>query len=202
MASYVFYMSWNAAYIVLIVLSTVVDFIAGHAIDRAQSQNKKRLALLASLATNLGLLFTFKYWHFFHTSLESAAAAVGLSYELPSLSVLLPVGISFYTFQTLSYTVDIYRGQLKPEPNPARFALFVSFFPQLVAGPIERAKSLLPQLRRPLEFNKDAIASGATLIAWALRRPLVHVSGGSHRFGNAQMGGLCLAIAYALVADL
>ena len=112
-----------------IALSTVVDFVTGRAIASAQSKGARKSALLVSLTTNLGLLFTFKYWNFFHESMAQLCAPLGVEYAVPELNVLLPVGISFYTFQTLSYTIDIYRGTLRPEPHFGRFALYVSFFP-------------------------------------------------------------------------
>lgn len=167
-ASYVFYMWWNASYAVLIALSTVVDFVTGRAIASAQRKGARKGALLVSLTTNLGLLFTFKYWNFFHESMAQLCAPLGIEYAVPELHVLLPVGISFYTFQTLSYTIDIYRGTLRPEPHFGRFALYVSFFPQLVAGPIERAAKLLPQLRERQVFDAARVASGLELMAWGL----------------------------------
>ncbi|WP_230469860.1 hypothetical protein [Lujinxingia vulgaris] len=139
-ASYVFYMQWNASYAFLILASTCVDYVAGRAMGASESRRRQTGILLGSLSFNLGMLFTFKYWSFFHTSLAAALGAVGVSYAPPQLDVLLPVGISFYTFQTLSYTIDIWRGELKPERHFGKFALFVTFFPQLIAGPIGRAK--------------------------------------------------------------
>jgi alginate O-acetyltransferase complex protein AlgI len=156
-ASYYFYMSWNALLILLILCSTVVDFLAGKRIYEKQSKREKLNYVIISLVANLGLLALFKYTSFVTHTINDIAGFLGLiqlvesmggSWMLPSkLDIPLPVGISFYTFQTLSYTLDIYRGELKPEQRFSRFALFVSFFPQLVAGPIVRAKQFLPQLR-------------------------------------------------------
>lgn len=172
-ASYVFYMWWNAGYAVLIALSTVVDYAAGRAIHSASTTRAKKLALWASLVSNIGMLFTFKYWGFFHESMAAILLPFGVSYEVPSLDVLLPVGISFYTFQTLSYTIDIYRGTLTPERHLGKFALFVSFFPQLVAGPIERARHLLPQISTPKRFDPEALIQGLQLAAWGLFKKVV-----------------------------
>ena len=150
-ASYLFYASWNAKYLLLIVISTVIDFTVGLGLGRARSVRARRLLLLASLISNLGMLAFFKYANFFLDSLKQFLEGFVLGGEtvnMPVVDVLLPVGISFYTFQTLSYTIDVYRGKLEPIHDPLKFALFVSFFPQLVAGPIVRATEFLPQLER------------------------------------------------------
>jgi D-alanyl-lipoteichoic acid acyltransferase DltB (MBOAT superfamily) len=172
-ASYVFYMWWNASYALLIALSTLVDFFAGRAIHRSESPRSRKLALLVSLCSNLGILFTFKYWTFFHDAVGAALSVVGVEYGAPELSLLLPVGISFYTFQTMSYTIDIYRSAMAPEPHLGRFALYVSFFPQLVAGPIERAARLIPQLRERKDFDYERVSSGLQLMAWGLFKKVV-----------------------------
>ena len=172
-ASYVFYMQWNASYAFLILASTCVDYVAGRAMGASESRRRQTGILLGSLSFNLGMLFTFKYWSFFHTSLAAALGAVGVSYAPPQLDVLLPVGISFYTFQTLSYTIDIWRGELKPERHFGKFALFVTFFPQLIAGPIERAKHLLPQLDREVAFDFERVQSGLQLMGWGLFKKVV-----------------------------
>ncbi len=151
-SSYVFYMWWNPFYILLIVASTVLDYCCGLGFRRA-TQRKKRWLLGISLAGNLGILGFFKYGSFAYESVRTALSSVGPA--LPPLgsswSFALPVGISFYTFQTLSYTIDLYRGRIQVETNFLRFALFVSYFPQLVAGPIERARNLLGEIRRASE---------------------------------------------------
>lgn len=167
-ASYVFYMWWNAFYVLLILASTVIDYFVGPTIAASADPKRRKRLLWLSLGINLGALFVFKYWTFFHESLAGVAAAVGVPYAVPELSILLPVGISFYTFQTLSYTIDIYRGTLEPERHFGRFAVFVSFFPQLVAGPIERAADLLPQLKRPFTINVANVQSGLQLAMWGL----------------------------------
>ena len=162
-ASYLFYASWNVKYLGLIVLSTVIDFLVGLKMGRAESPRLRKLLLLVSLAANLGLLAFFKYANFFLASLERLGQAVidgSGAMDLPMVEVLLPVGISFYTFQTMSYTIDVYRGRIEPIRDPLKFALFVSFFPQLVAGPIVRATDFLPQLERlprPYDTRQHAI---------------------------------------------
>jgi len=147
LASYVFYGTWDWRFLSLIIFSTVVDYLAGQAMasDRTTDRSRKRW-LTASLGTNLGLLAVFKYLGFFIESAASLLTLMGFEPNLWSLRIILPVGISFYTFQTLSYTIDIYRRQLRPCDDFLDFALYVSFFPQLVAGPIERARQLLPQI--------------------------------------------------------
>jgi len=152
-ASYYFYMCWNYKYIVLIMVSTVVDYISGILLHRSERKGVRKLLLLGSLITNLGLLFFFKYFNFFGETVNAIFDKFNIFYDVPAYHFLLPVGISFYTFQTLSYTIDIYKRKQKPEYHFGRFALFVSFFPQLVAGPIERSVNLLPQFRKEVEFN-------------------------------------------------
>lgn len=149
-ASYYFYMSWNRVYVLLLVFSTLVTWLGGLAVARLRGEEDRgraKLVLFAVLAANLGLLAYFKYANFLLDSLRRAMELLSADGRLPVVDVLLPVGISFYTFQAIGYTIDVYRGSLEPERNLLRYALFVSFFPQLVAGPIERATNLLPQLR-------------------------------------------------------
>lgn len=147
--SYFFYMYWNVAYAGILVISTAIDLVLGRTLLSAEAEPRRRLGLWISVASNLGILFFFKYHNFFQDSLVAAGTLIGVTVTPARHEWLLPVGISFYTFQTLSYSVDIYRRQLEPERHLGRFALYVSFFPQLVAGPIERASSLIPQLRSP-----------------------------------------------------
>ena len=167
-ASCLFYMAWNVKYIGLIVVSTVVDYGVGRAIHAARSQRAKKGWLLVSVCTNLGLLGTFKYFNFFSSAVADALAVAGVAISPVQLDVLLPVGISFYTFQTLSYTIDIYRGRLQPTRNPVKFALFVTFFPQLVAGPIVRASQFLPQLERRPALDTSMVGEGLFLICLGL----------------------------------
>ena len=155
-ASYFFYMYWKWEYIILIILSTLVDYYSGIQMSKKDNKKERLPYLLLSLVFNLGLLFTFKYLDFFTDSINAIAQT-----DIPEAQLLLPMGISFYTFQTLSYSINIYRGIDKCETHLGKFALYVSFFPQLVAGPIERASHLLPQLqfnRNKLELNN--VASG------------------------------------------
>ena len=165
-ASYYFYMSWKAEYIILIVASTLVDFGAGLAIEKADSKKRKQLWLFLSLFVNLGLLFTFKYWDFFNESIRDTLNLFSIPFDPSTLKLLLPVGISFYTFQTLSYTIDIYYGKIKPIKHLGIFATYVSFFPQLVAGPIERAKNLIPQFYNNVVFEYERVKNGLLLMLW------------------------------------
>ena len=146
-ASYVFYGWWDIRFLTLIVISTLTDYSIGIRLEN-EASTRRRALLATSAIVNLGMLALFKYWNFFIESAASLISEVGAEPNLPVLQVILPVGISFYTFQTMSYTIDVYRRKLSPERDLDRFALFVAFFPQLVAGPIERASRLLPQLRR------------------------------------------------------
>lgn len=146
-ASYVFYGWWDYRFLVLIWISTIVDFLVGQHLAATTAKRRRKRLLLLSVGVNLGILGFFKYWGFFVESAGGVLASLGMEANPGSLEVILPVGISFYTFQTMSYTIDIYRRQLEHETSLVRFALFVCFFPQLVAGPIERARRLLPQIR-------------------------------------------------------
>jgi D-alanyl-lipoteichoic acid acyltransferase DltB (MBOAT superfamily) len=163
-ASYVFYGWWDYRFLSLILLSTVVDYLAGLAIHRTSDARRRRGFLTLSLVVNLGLLAMFKYFGFFVDSAAGLLGTFGLNPNFPLLHVVLPVGISFYTFQTLSYTIDIYRRQLTPTRDFLNFALFVSYFPQLVAGPIERARHLLPLIEAPRKVAWPAIGIGVELI--------------------------------------
>lgn len=172
-ASYVFYGWWDWRFLSLLIVSTVVDYIVAeriHAIQAtdADSQRRRKRWLLLSLVGNLGILGFFKYFNFFAGSLQSALASVGIQADPFYLNVILPVGISFYTFQTLSYTVDVYRREMPPAKTLTDFALYVAFFPQLVAGPIERAITLVPQIELPRRFDKTQFVSGLNLIFWGL----------------------------------
>ena len=155
-ASYYFYGSWDWRFLSLILLSTVVDFWISKSIYASQSDSKRRSLLIVSLVINLGILGFFKYFGFFTDSLVALLGSVGLQTDWRTLNIVLPVGISFYTFQTLSYTIDVYRRKLTPASRLSDFALFVAFFPQLVAGPIERASHFLPQVmaRRTITFEQ------------------------------------------------
>ncbi|MDY0278704.1 MAG: MBOAT family O-acyltransferase [Acholeplasma sp.] len=167
LASYYFYMNWKPIYALLIFGSTLVTYLSSLLIDKFREQKpKKRLFLVLSLILNFGVLFIYKYYNFINESVYQLFDYLNISYKVPNLDVLLPVGISFYTFQAVGYTIDVYRGDIKPERNLGIYALFVSFFPQLVAGPIERAKSLLPQFRQKFDFDAIRIAAGLKQMLW------------------------------------
>lgn len=173
-ASWYFYMCWKPEFIVLLLLSTAVDYFCGIAIERRRTSPGRGKAFLGlSLAVNLGLLFFFKYFNFFGETLTALCRWISIPFTAPSLDIILPVGISFYTFQTLSYTIDVYRGKLNAERDFVTFALFVSFFPQLVAGPIERASNLLPQLKEEHPFSYENAAYGLKLMTWGFFKKLV-----------------------------
>ena len=163
-ASYIFYGYWDWRFNFLLLTSTVVNFWVGQRIHASNDQKQRKFLLFISVAVNLGILGFFKYFNFFIDSAVSLLAAIGFEPNLPVLRVILPVGISFYTFQTMSYTIDIYRDKLEPTENFIDFALFVSFFPQLVAGPIERAKNLLPQISKPRHMTRENVLSGLNLV--------------------------------------
>jgi alginate O-acetyltransferase complex protein AlgI len=177
-ASYVFYGWWDVRFLALIMLSTVVDWFVAKRLGAMPDGARRRRWLWVSLVGNLGMLAFFKYWNFFTDSAANLLTSLGVEPNLPMLRIILPVGISFYTFQTLSYVIDVYRRDLEPEPSLVQFALFVSFFPQLVAGPIERAKHLLPQLRNlPTSMRQIDWAGSALLILRGLFRKVVIADG-------------------------
>lgn len=163
LASYFFYGWWDYRFCGLLALSTIVDYLVSQRMAQAEGSRRKHL-LWISLITNLGILGFFKYFNFFVDSAGGLLGSLGMQANMPVLQVILPVGISFYTFQTLSYSIDVYRGRLEPSKNPIDFALYVSFFPQLVAGPIERATHLLPQIQRKRTVCWDQLCSGGQLI--------------------------------------
>ena len=174
LCSYFFYMCWNARYLVLILTSTLVTWACGLAIEKAENSGaeervktrKKKGAVAFGLILNLGILFFFKYFHFAMDNLAALLALARISFRQPAFDVLLPVGISFYTFQALGYMIDVYRGDIAAEHSLPRYALFVSFFPQLVAGPIERSKNLLGQLAAPQKLRFDNLLEGLYLMLW------------------------------------
>ena len=172
-ASYFFYMSWKAEYVILIMASTIVDYYAGLQMGKAGSRKKKKPYLVLSIIVNLGILAGFKYFNFFSENMNVLLGDLNIFQRIPELKVLLPVGISFYTFQTLSYSIDVYRGITRPEKHLGRFALYVSYFPQLVAGPIERSYNLLPQLKEQKAFNPQNLISGSKLMLWGFFKKIV-----------------------------
>lgn len=172
-ASYVFYGWWDWRFLSLLAISTVVDHLVASRIHTisgtdADSERRRRRWLVLSVVTNLGILGFFKYFNFFAGSMQALLASVGVEADPFYLNVILPVGISFYTFQTLSYTVDVYRREMPPARSFWDFALYVAFFPQLVAGPIERAVALVPQIEQPRRFDRLQFTDGLHLIFWGL----------------------------------
>jgi len=172
-ASYFFYMTWNYYLIILIIFSTFLDYFCGKEIYKTEKMKYKKILLVLSLIGNLGLLGFFKYADFFINNTNSIFNILNINYNIGALNLLLPVGISFYTFQTLSYTFDIYRGKLEPIDSFIDFALFVSFFPQLVAGPIVRAKEFLPELKKKIHITPENLKYGITLITWGLVKKII-----------------------------
>lgn len=165
-ASYFFYSCWDYRFLFLLVFSTFLDFYTGQKIYRAVKPRNKKIWLWLSVGVNLGLLGVFKYYNFFVDSLTGALATAGVGVSFNTLDVILPVGISFYTFHGLSYVFDIYNGRSKPTDNFVDYSVFVSFFPLLVAGPIERATHLLPQIEKPRHFNYPQVVNGMRQILW------------------------------------
>ncbi len=172
-SSYVFYAWWDPRFLALIVLSTLTDYIIGKQLNHATSSAYRKRLLALSLVVNLGMLGFFKYYNFFIASFQDAFSLFGQPLEIRGLSIVLPVGISFYTFQTLSYTIDVYRKRITPSKDLLAFATYVAFFPQLVAGPIERASHFLPQVLRKRKFNYKWAVSGVSLIIWGLFKKVV-----------------------------
>lgn len=173
-ASYIFYGWWDWRFLSLIAFSSLVDYLVGIGLDKTVSKTKRRLLLIISISVNIGILGFFKYFNFFVESLTEAFTFWGNAISDPVIfDIVLPVGISFYTFQTLSYSIDIYRRKLQPKRDIVSFFAFVSFFPQLVAGPIERATNLLPQFHNPRSFSYNHASNGMRQILWGLFKKIV-----------------------------
>ena len=173
-ASYFFYMCWKPSYVILLILCTVINYWAARIIGAAENHVKRKNVLVISLIINIAMLFWFKYVYFLDATLRSVLNNFHMSYKnITEFDILLPIGISFYTFQSISYIIDVYRGKQKPENNLAIFALYISFFPQLVAGPIERSARMLPQYYHQYSFNYQRAASGVRLIIWGLFKKMV-----------------------------
>ena len=189
--SYYFYMCWKPEYVVLLILSTLIDYFAGLGLGKYTNETVRKWILGVSLGSNLGMLFFFKYWDFFGRNVETFLGSFNLFVHWPATGFLLPVGISFYTFQSMSYTIDVYRGQKTAEPHLGLFALYIVYFPQLVAGPIERSTNLFPQLARttPVAFDPDRTVDGLRLILWGIVKKVV----------IADRLGLFVAMAYGNV---
>jgi len=173
LASYLFYGWWDWRFLSLILFSSLVDFFIGKALKDEERQGRRKILLWSSILVNLGFLGFFKYYNFFLENFVDAFKFFGQDISVGSLNIILPVGISFYTFQTLSYTIDVYRKKLEPTKDFIEFAAFVSFFPQLVAGPIERASNLLPQFYTKRKFSSNQAIDGLRQILWGLFKKVV-----------------------------
>ncbi|MCA9726082.1 MAG: MBOAT family protein [Candidatus Eisenbacteria bacterium] len=208
-ASYVFYGAWDWRFLSLILFSTLVDFLVGRRLGQEADAGRRRQWLVLSCVTNLGLLGVFKYLGFFAQSFADLAHLFGWNVGPVTLHIVLPVGISFYTFQTMSYTIDVYRRKLEPVESFQDFALFVAYFPQLVAGPIERASHLLPQLMQPRRIRRDQFFEGSWLIAWGLFKKAVVADNIAPRIDEVFLpgndwatGGACLVAIYGFAIQI
>lgn len=172
-ASYYFYMCWKVMYIFLILASTVICYLTGLQMSKQRRKKNRKPYLWFCIISNLGILFFFKYFNFFSQSIMEISQEWNLFYDAPVFDVLLPVGISFYTFQALSYIIDVYNNRIQAEKHLGIFALYISFWPQLVAGPIERTHHLLPQFRKNHAFDYNRIADGLRLMLWGLFKKVV-----------------------------
>ncbi|HJZ38796.1 MAG TPA: MBOAT family O-acyltransferase [Bacteroidales bacterium] len=172
-ASYYFYMCWNYKYVVLIFITTIINYLCGIGIGRSRRKSFKILFLTTGLLVSFGILFFYKYFNFFGESVNVLFDQFNIFYKVPAYDVLLPVGISFFTFQTLSYTIDVYKGNQHIEYHLGIFALYVSFFPQLVAGPIERSTNLLPQFRKENHLTYENIRDGIVQMLWGFFKKVV-----------------------------
>ena len=172
-ASYLFYGWWDWRFLSLILFSTIVDYTVGQKLEGEVDQSKRKVLLWTSIIVNLGFLGFFKYYNFFLDNFITAFSFFGTEIKANSLNIILPVGISFYTFQTLSYTIDVYKRKLEPTKDFIAFSAFVSFFPQLVSGPIERATHLLPQFYKKRTFNYSKAVDGMRQILWGLFKKIV-----------------------------
>ena len=166
LASYYFYMCWEPVYALLLLTSTSITYISALCMDRFRSRRWRKISLFSGIFINLGILFFYKYYEFAGSLITNFFSLLNIGIEIPRWNVLLPVGISFYIFQAVGYAVDVYRGTIKVEKNFVVYALFISFFPQLVAGPIERAKNMLPQFREKHKFSYENFDAGLRLMIW------------------------------------
>ena len=182
-ASYVFYGWWDWRFLSLIIFSTIVDYTIGRRLKNEEKPLTRKVLLWISIVVNLGFLGVFKYYNFFLDNFITAFSFFGMEIKATSLNIILPVGISFYTFQTLSYTIDVYKRKLEPTTDFVAFTAFVSFFPQLVAGPIERATNLLPQFYTKRKFEYDKALAGMRQILWGLFKKVV-IADNSAEFAN------------------
>ena len=203
-ASYFFYGFWDYRFLALIMISTAVDFIAAQRIEYSRDNGdriKARRWLWLSVTVNLGILGFFKYFNFFVGSFAELLGTFGLDTPRYTLEIILPVGISFYTFQTMSYTIDVYRGRQKATTHALNFALYVSFFPQLMAGPIERAKKLLPQLEKARTIDFEDIREGGWLLLWGVfKKVYIADNLAPFTYGVIREGGAASALDLYLAA--
>lgn len=204
-ASYVFYGYWDYRFLSLIIISSIADYIIGYLLATVTSDPRRKLLLTLSILINLGILGFFKYFDFFIDSFVVMLDSFGLQANVRSLNIILPVGISFYTFQTMSYSLDIYKGKFDAVKNPVTFFAFVGFFPQLVAGPIERARNLLPQFEQRREFDAAKATDGLRQILWGFFKKVViadNIAAHVNRIfvGYDQMDGMVLFIGVFLFA--
>ena len=171
LASCIFYMAFVPVYILILFFTIIIDYIAGIMIEKTLKH--KRSFLIISIAANVGVLSFFKYFNFLSQNLHSLGELIGWNYSLPALSIILPIGLSFHTFQAMSYTIEVYRGKQKAERHLGIYALYVMYYPQLVAGPIERPQNVLPQLHIKHNFETARVVSGLRLILWGLFKKMV-----------------------------
>lgn len=172
-ASYAFYAAWDWRFLSLMLVSSVTDYLVGLSLQKTEPERKRKLLLGISLAVNLGMLGFFKYFNFFVQEFIDAASQLGFHPNFNTLHIILPIGISFYTFQTMAYSIDVYRKHISPEKGLVKYLAFVSFFPQLVAGPIERSKDLLPQFGRVRRFEYKTAAQGLRQVLWGFLAKLL-----------------------------
>ena len=173
LSSYFFYACWDWRFLFLIIFSTLLDYYTGIKISEVRNQNYKKIWLWLSISINLGFLIVFKYYNFFTSSFAEVVSYFGFKVNAFTLNLILPIGISFYTFHGLSYIIDIYKERIKPEKDVVDYSVFVGFFPLLVAGPIERATHLLPQIKKKRNFNYDLAVNGLKQILWGLVKKVV-----------------------------
>ncbi len=211
LASMVFYGWWDWRFLGLVFISAIVDYLAAIGIEGTNSKRRQKVLLAASMIVNLGLLGFFKYFDFFITSFTDSFTLFGNPINSSTLNIVLPVGISFYTFQTMSYTIDVYRGQMKATRDAVAFGAYILFFPQLVAGPIERGRQLLPQFHVRRTFNEVAARDGMRQILWGLFKKIVvadncafyvdQIFGSeANHYGSALLVGVLL-FAFQIYAD-
>ena len=207
-ASYYFYSCWDPRFLALLLISTAMDYLCGIAVDRIQAPRKRKAFVALSMLLNLGMLGYFKYYNFFAASAKVALDRLGWHVPLSQLEVALPIGISFYTFQSMSYVIDVYRKHIPPTKNFFDFAAFVSFFPHLVAGPIMRPTTLLPQIQQKRKFNLNQFYEGCYLIFWGLTKKVVVADNlakiVTELFGKWETidGGLALLAIYAFAFQI